>query len=194
MAASPYQPSSVYFAQSTQGERFGKSARRCTKCRTRNTAATKRKIAGSNRRAMPLPLSVLCVVLFPSYLIVASPQLTCSDTVRFCVAEQANVSVFLLGYTCPTSSRCCKGRGHTYGRLRHLPQAHVTHPRRGIPSLDGWRALSIAMVLALHSLQGIHFRLASHTANTLIYSLANGAMGVRGGLHLVLLIRAACPS
>lgn len=60
-----------------------------------------------------------------------------------------------------------------------MSQAHVTHPRRGIPSLDGWRALSIAMVLALHSLQGIHFRLASHTANTLIYSLANGAMGVR---------------
>lgn len=60
-----------------------------------------------------------------------------------------------------------------------MPQAHVTHPRRGIPSLDGWRALSIAMVLALHSLQGIHFRLASHTANTLVYSLANGAMGVR---------------
>ena len=47
MAASPYQPSSVYLDQSIQRELLGKSAERCTKWSARKTADTT-----SNRRWM----------------------------------------------------------------------------------------------------------------------------------------------
>lgn len=60
-----------------------------------------------------------------------------------------------------------------------MAEAHVTQPKRGIPSLDGWLGIAILLVLALHSLQGIHFNAASHTLDLLVYTLANGAMGVR---------------
>src|SRR5882757_5698057 len=51
MAASPYQPSSVYLDQSIQGERLGKSARRWTACRRRKKAATASRQISSHRPA-----------------------------------------------------------------------------------------------------------------------------------------------
>ncbi len=47
MAASPYQPSSVYLAQSIQGEWLGKSALRWKACRARKIAVTRRRTAST---------------------------------------------------------------------------------------------------------------------------------------------------
>lgn len=60
-----------------------------------------------------------------------------------------------------------------------MPQAHITHPKRGIPSLDGWRAISILMVLALHARQGNHFSATSQVGNILLFIGTNGGLGVR---------------
>ncbi len=55
----------------------------------------------------------------------------------------------------------------------------VRTEKRGIPSLDGWRAISIVLVLCLHTLQdhGVHAR--SPALNALLYAAANGGLGVR---------------
>src|SRR5438309_1671282 len=50
MAASPYQPSSVYLAQSIQGEWLGKSALRWTPWRARKRVATRRRTASATLR------------------------------------------------------------------------------------------------------------------------------------------------
>src|SRR5277367_5802314 len=47
MAPSPYHPSSVYLAQSIQGEWLGKSALRWKACRARKMAATRRRTASA---------------------------------------------------------------------------------------------------------------------------------------------------
>ncbi len=51
--------------------------------------------------------------------------------------------------------------------------------KRGIPSLDGWRAISVILVICLHTLQDHDVRSRSHALTSLIYAAANGGLGVR---------------
>lgn len=85
----------------------------------------------------------------------------------------------ILGSTRSSSAPIVRRVKPTWESTHAVAEAPVTQPKRSIPSLDGWRAVSILLVLALHALQGIHFRATSHIVDLLVYTLANGAMGVR---------------
>ena len=55
----------------------------------------------------------------------------------------------------------------------------VAGEKRGIPSLDGWRAISILLVICLHTLQDHGVQVHPHAGNALLYAIANGGLGVR---------------
>ena len=60
--------------------------------------------------------------------------------------------------------------------LSKRDEEQVVSPRRGIPSLDGLRAISVVMVVGLHTLQRYS---ATHAVGLGWFVLLNGALGVR---------------